>query len=171
MFEEKYSVLPGDMSNATSFWSDCIDHASIPSNTCDGDGNGGFSIYEEMRFWQHLSLSGLIEGNFNGNQVSGSTEEDFLPQSDLGDHFYVDETPSGDDKSDVTITSFLNGNVFWFDFPPDLLESELYSIDKKMDDGEPYTGWVGLSTQDGSGSGCLDSSSNYDPTNLSLIHI
>ena len=78
-FRDKYFALPGDMRNATAFWGDqatgtesCSD-GSVPDGTpgtCNGDGNGNITsaagVIEYLRFWQHLSLSGLIEGSYTG---------------------------------------------------------------------------------------------------------
>lgn len=71
-FRDKYFQLPGDMNNAASFWSaSCSDHTN---NNCNGDGNGQLTIancsssiaLEGNRAWQHMSLAGLIEGDFSG---------------------------------------------------------------------------------------------------------
>lgn len=60
-FKDKYFAIPGDMTNASSFW----------AGQTDGDGNGrvDWNGSEESRFWWHLYLAGLdnttpISGNY-----------------------------------------------------------------------------------------------------------
>lgn len=79
-FQVRYFALPGDMSNATDFWSaahttaaTCRITLSTGEETCNGDGDGQIefisdpdSSYEETRAWQHLANGGFIEGNYNG---------------------------------------------------------------------------------------------------------
>jgi prepilin-type N-terminal cleavage/methylation domain-containing protein len=64
-FYDRYQQLPGDFSQATNYWPACTD---VAGNTCNGDGNG--EIYdwadEEIRAWQHLTLSGLLDGTYTG---------------------------------------------------------------------------------------------------------
>lgn len=66
-FREKYNALPGDMSNASDYWSDCLDITA--SLDCNGNGNLQIGEYagldEVQRAWQHLALAGLIEGSYD----------------------------------------------------------------------------------------------------------
>src|ERR1035441_2116364 len=83
--QNKYDGLPGDISNATYYWGaagtptntwgGCYSIVGTGTQTCDGNGDGqiwygGGPYAEPYRFWQHLSLAGLIEGSYNG--VDGS---------------------------------------------------------------------------------------------------
>jgi prepilin-type N-terminal cleavage/methylation domain-containing protein len=91
-FKEKYSALPGDMSNAVSFWGradngsfsgQCANPYTDGGNsiqTCNGDGNGKVGIwqpilparyYEAFRSWQHLANAGLITGKYTGTMGNG----------------------------------------------------------------------------------------------------
>ncbi|MFI4954463.1 MAG: Tfp pilus assembly protein FimT/FimU, partial [Gammaproteobacteria bacterium] len=68
LFKQKYDYAPGDMPNATTYW---------PS-AYNGNGNGAIDMVpnnyvssgESYYAWQHLSLSGMISGNYTG-QNSG----------------------------------------------------------------------------------------------------
>ena len=67
-FRQQYNSFPGDLTNMKSYFSTCTDSGG---NTCNGDGdaridNGGDDLapYEDIRFWQHLSLAGFLQGNF-----------------------------------------------------------------------------------------------------------
>lgn len=86
-FKNQYSGLPGNITDATSYWGTdpdgCPSHANrIPKQaTCDGSGSG-YIVYgaggcaaptawpESFRAWQHLANAGLIDGRFTG--VAGS---------------------------------------------------------------------------------------------------
>jgi len=83
-FKDRYESYPGDMFNATKFWTaqnpahaTCIVTPSTSVATCNGDGNGwittagvGTTYYEANRFWQHLSNAGLLPGKFTGEDVA-----------------------------------------------------------------------------------------------------
>lgn len=89
-FRDKYFGLPGDITNATSFWgaadgddgtdssgAACTTVVSTSTATCNGDGNAILaspsSYYENYRAWQHLANAGLVEGFYTGTQdTSGS---------------------------------------------------------------------------------------------------
>lgn len=93
-FQQKYFAIPGDITNATSFWGSaggngnigggCETTTGTGTQTCNGNGNGRHEVsftspgnrYEEMfTFWQHLANSGLINGTFSGK--SGAVGGDY----------------------------------------------------------------------------------------------
>jgi len=86
-FRDKYNALPGDMTNATSYWG--TDPNGCPNlgpwtstpqtTTCNGDGNGvitaaagtwtqaaAVSNFENFRAWQQLADAGFILGGYSG---------------------------------------------------------------------------------------------------------
>jgi prepilin-type N-terminal cleavage/methylation domain-containing protein len=80
-FQDKYMALPGDMTNATTFWGAAgtcpIPYTTTASTaTCNGDGSGtiGSSTTagvlskssEWWTAWQQLADAGLIPGSFTG---------------------------------------------------------------------------------------------------------
>lgn len=85
-FKSQYGGLPGDITNATTYWGNyanpnCTN--SLPSDsyypgTCNGDGNGiieknpvGPNFHTEMtRAVQQLALAGLISGTYNGTSTT-----------------------------------------------------------------------------------------------------
>lgn len=86
-FRSKYSALPGDMRNATSYWqvdssaAVCTSNGSAGSSVngvCDGDGDGRVECgpntlnagSENFQFWRQLQLAGLIQGMFTGKTVA-----------------------------------------------------------------------------------------------------
>jgi len=81
-FKEKYMALPGDMTNASSFWglqsavvNTCMQVPASGTATCNGDGDGKIDYdngagadnpYEGFRAWQHMANAGIIEGTYTG---------------------------------------------------------------------------------------------------------
>lgn len=82
-FRDKFFALPGDMPNATTFWTaidpdpdTCYLISAVGKPTCNGDnsgligngtvGDGGIGTSEVLRVWQHLAAAGLIEGSYSG---------------------------------------------------------------------------------------------------------
>ena len=172
IFKEKYTALPGDMANATSYWGradtgafsgQCAapdtDTGTAPQ-TCNGDGsgkvrdNGAAGKTNEMfRFWQQLANEGLIAGKYTGVAGSGG-----VFHSILGTNVPASKYPNGgwsiNDLPNYAgaITTFKAdyGNHFMLaaastvSLPnfPLLLPEEAWNIDIKMDDGKPGTGSV-----------------------------
>lgn len=97
-FRDRYMALPGDITNATSFWgiasgttgndATCYntDSTTISDTrlTCNGNGNGRWLVTdgvsdtsdpEGFRAWQHLANAGLVEGSYTGTKISGTTRK------------------------------------------------------------------------------------------------
>lgn len=71
-FKLKYDAWPGDMADAHDYFGDDCD--STASN-CNGDGDSiiefsDSAANESWRMWQHLVLSGIIEGSYTGENGS-----------------------------------------------------------------------------------------------------
>lgn len=89
-FRDKYLAMPGDMANATRFWSaadggdglgtDCYMANNNDATTCNGDGNGKIGTAtgtlptgpESYRFWHHLKNAGLYANNLTGVPASAT---------------------------------------------------------------------------------------------------
>jgi prepilin-type N-terminal cleavage/methylation domain-containing protein len=68
IFEDQYDSLPGDMTDAESYWPvDCVD---ATGDACNGNGDGKVDDVsgnrEQYRFWQHLALGDFIPGEYRG---------------------------------------------------------------------------------------------------------
>ena len=158
-FKEKYFALPGDIPNATAFWGKDNTHCSGDSGTtkipgtCNGNGDGIMGTTnaadtnaEVFRSWQHLTLAGLIEGSYTGQSGPTSPSEFGVPGVNVpksrfpntGWTFWWGGNYPGDDHS----YAFDYGNMLRFGTGPVLTPSELWNIDKKMDDGKPATGKI-----------------------------
>lgn len=151
-FLNDYTMLPGDLSRATSYWPTCsVD--PITAASCNGNGNTIIDNLESLRFWQHLTLSGMLEGSYSGI-VAGdgsSSAQDFLavgrnvPPSKINKALWA--------VRDGT-SMLLSGNFFILggidsDDPGDTQPNEAVvkpedavNIDRKLDDGKPTSGTV-----------------------------
>lgn len=169
-FRDKYMAIPGDMRNASAFWNAadgstgltnaCLN--STAAGTCNGNGDGGLNTqtysHENFRFWQHMSLAGLIEGTYTG--VTGPLEV-----TDVVAGTNVPSTKIGSTSVifPLSLTSVSASNTYYFpgsygtvayrvgadtnggNFNGDsntFTNEMAWNIDSKMDDGKPGTGKV-----------------------------
>ena len=167
-FKLKYDALPGDMTNATTYWgkanavqSTCEVTLGTGTQTCDGNGDGfirgnanGATESEKFRMWQHLALAGMITGIYTGTGGTGNTGTYALP----GTNVPVGPLPNSgfsmgfgfDYVASANYFPSQYGNVINFGAPccgvetyvPILLTEEARAIDVKMDDGKPGQGAV-----------------------------
>ena len=192
-FKDKYFALPGDMTNAQSFWgvahatpATCITTASTTSATCNGNGDGlvnySAGSNEWYRFWQHLANAGLIEGQYSG--VSAALAPTYVstasnsPAAKLSSSLWFvvswgiisDGTGGGASVFNGTYNNTFQlggivagGDPAGYIFTPE----ELWNIDTKLDDGKPATGK--LRSRSGLSSGCTNAASYADLTGSYLL--
>ncbi len=155
-FYGKYDALPGDIPNATSFWAtSCTNSGGSPVNPCNGDGDrrieyntsGGSEKFEDVRAWQHLSLSGYYPGDFSG-VVSGNRFALGVnaPESEKAGLGYWIMRPMGTttyygQTGNLVMVGRVDGTTGTLD-AAGLTVQESHSLDLKTDDGEPDTGDV-----------------------------
>jgi prepilin-type N-terminal cleavage/methylation domain-containing protein len=167
-FRDKYFQLPGDMTNATAFWTSaggtgadttCADVASTTAATCNGDGDGriearaGSTVDETYRAWQHLANAGLIEGTYSGTRGASGNWHSVIgtnvPRSRIGTTGYS----LADSNTFSGNAQFFDGayttRMFWgtasgadSTVGPAISSEEAWNIDTKLDDGKPSTGSV-----------------------------
>jgi prepilin-type N-terminal cleavage/methylation domain-containing protein len=137
-FKLKYNALPGDFVRAKSYWPDplCTDDGA---NTCNGNGDGNIwgsgAAGEDMRAWEHLSLSGIVPSNLTGKLSGGSREVPGvnIPVSPRGGYRIAASTLYTKIVNSVRIVNGLaNGGI--------LEVSEAQGIDVKIDDGLASSG-------------------------------
>ena len=161
-FRDKYFAVPGDMTNATSFWGkDATNCNSQPGNagtpgTCNGNGDGAVDFAtaanatsEIFQFWKHLALAGLIEGTYNG--LSGSAGLYAIdvgvnvPRSRLQNAAWYAST-NRNYPGDANSFRYDLDNYFIIELAPSggpiLRPEEAWGIDTKVDDGRPASGKV-----------------------------
>lgn len=160
-FKTKFSALPGDMRNATSYWGTATTcpgtqaSPKIDKRTCNGDGDGDVGSTERHLFWHHLSAADLIAGKFTGVQsASGSIffikAGVNIPESKLTAGSYGMYTTSNslsvnyynEDRSRHALQLATHNNSGIGSATPVLTPKESRSIDNKMDDGLPAYGKV-----------------------------
>jgi len=164
-FRDKYMAIPGDMSNAQSFWgvahatpATCITTASTTSATCNGDGDGTLEVAsagsnEYFRFWQHLANAGLIEGNYSGVAGSASQYDTVAansPASKVQASFWSVANFGTIASGDTVYYEGTYGNSFQLgadnggpsgNADAALIKAEeMWGIDMKLDDGKPAYG-------------------------------
>jgi prepilin-type N-terminal cleavage/methylation domain-containing protein len=186
-FNDKFSELPGDMKDATSYWGvSTACGGAVANGTCNGNGNGAVenaaavsTSGEVFQFWNHLALAGLIAGKYTGvagptNVVTGAdsvlgTNVPKGPIETTGWAMYYQPNYAGD----VSTYKFDYGNtlIFGGNNPgsiPDqagLKPEDAWNIDAKVDDGMPGTGKVMAHESYGwanAANGCTTSASNTD---------
>lgn len=177
-FRDKYMAIPGDMTNATSFWGSAggtgsiadISCYSVPSTTttCNGDGNGrisepsGSAWNEQWRAWQQLANAGLIEGSYPGVQGSyaGGSVANVprlnVPATKLNSTAYwillnLNNAASTQYFAGTRWGNYLsNGGPLATSLDP----TEAWNLDKKIDDAAPATGSVTAYKGNGSTTYC-----------------
>lgn len=167
-FRDKYFAIPGDFKDATRFWGRQTGNADCATNSgaagpnangaCDGNGDGSNGIAgaasqssEQMQFWRHLALAGLIEGTYSGHVGSGSYAQgnaDNLPASKVNSGYWATGHWNNIPGGNPTVYALDFGNYLLLgaltssDFPwnPLLRPEEAWNIDTKVDDGKPARG-------------------------------
>jgi len=169
-FRDKYMALPGDMTNATSFWGagtcpgTSANTATAQTTTCNGDGDGVIEQAEAStstsnglyRFWQHLANAGLIEGAYTGvsnNAAYNTTYSNIglnVPAGRISNSGWTMYPLGVIAISDTSYFEGSYGNNFVFGGGQtsgitniaNLKPEEAWSIDTKLDDGKPAVGNV-----------------------------
>lgn len=166
LFKQKYKELPGDLSNAESFWGsdtacpNTVYNAKGHVATCNGDGNGtignyfvdgGTTSYEILRAWQHLSNAGMLSGTYSGTQGSSGVVHSMpgtnVPRGALkgtGFSLLYIFLPNG--NADYFPARYNHAYIYGkftassFTNGRILKPQEAFQIDQKVDDGKPASG-------------------------------
>jgi prepilin-type N-terminal cleavage/methylation domain-containing protein len=134
-FEDRYRALPGDYSQADI-------NINCGATVCiNGDGNGrieagtGGAIHEEILAWAHLSASGLIAGSYVMANSAVTTSD----ETNTARNFYtgiflqlVFDSSWGPPTNAVKKHHLNTGGLV----PVEILAE----VDRKIDDGKPYSG-------------------------------
>lgn len=137
-FVEKYYAAPGDMPDAESVWG--------ASNTDNGDGDGdveGGASDEEYLFWQHMGLSGFIDGRYPGSLTGTNVDPGVdIPSGPYTKSGYSALSRGFRVSSDIISISLARArsvdNIDYAVFTP----KQAHSIDRKVDDGNPSEGQI-----------------------------
>jgi len=158
-FKMEYNAIPGDMDNATSYW----------SGTFDGNGNGKIddsNTTEIIYVWQHLTLAKLIPGSYTGvhEEIGSAMIGKIVPQSGYdslagyGMYYSSRNLPYTTGPHSQEARNYLRfGRVYTSGDDRigknALTNADALSIDTKMDDGKPGLGLV-YARSSGGGTDC-----------------
>ncbi len=177
IFLDKYNQLPGDMYSATTRLPNCTNAVSCYS----GDGDSAIMALptspphvftglatsfnsEDVQFWKHLSLSGLITSVNSGATTMGGGISH--PSAPIRGYFHVYSpqvyAPPHPTGNMIALRNSIQGPYNQRNLNP-LTPYEAQYIDKKMDDGNGITGYIYSEGHGVTGVGCDDDGS-YDPT-------
>ncbi|WP_197051962.1 prepilin-type N-terminal cleavage/methylation domain-containing protein [Sphingomonas sp. 35-24ZXX] len=191
-FRDKYFALPGDLTNATSFWglaggdgrnAACNNAVTNSTATCNGNGNGLIATTganENTLFWQHQSNAGLIEWK----PIKASTcceVNQSLPASRLSQgSWFIGGFSAPVSGSANAFDGVYAPNAFSFSHRPNnstvqgvLAPEEAWNIDIKMDDGIIHSGryvanWSAVFSRSGVACSTAASAADFNATyNLS----
>lgn len=151
-FKLKYNGLPGDIPNASSYWTTC----ASPATLCNGNNDGVIgNVYanafvESARVWQILGLSGLISGSYPGTYGPVGDHDHLIGVTSpalkisgagmaIGSWGYQDTVwlYAGNYQNAIFLGSYTSGDYPQGNF---LTPTEAQSIDSKYDDGKPGVG-------------------------------
>lgn len=156
-FRQKYFGLPGDLRNAQQFWGD----GDATGETWNGDGDGEIDYgsaanqeAENLMFWQHMALAGLINGEFTGVAGAGSVEDSYIGVNVPGSKFssagwsiqyasvggvYTAQWYNIEYGNFYTIGAKITGYEM---SAPVMSPEDAWNIDTKFDDGQPAKGVI-----------------------------
>ncbi|RYE13339.1 MAG: hypothetical protein EOP34_09025 [Rickettsiales bacterium] len=172
-FKEIYKALPGDFtSTSIPLFGTIADGISIlygDGNNIIDNGTNSQSRYESLIALQHLSLAGLIAGNFSGDWSNNAALR-FLPLYNDKGYYFGNVSISNNVSSNVDFTN--NRSVIFYSRIFDsnsngvinvssetllsvISPTDMYKIDYKYDDGFPNTGNVLSFNGTDNSSGCI----------------
>ena len=158
-FQLSYQAMPGDMSNASSYWQGCRYNIA----DCNGDGDGVITSIAEDRTteaalaWQHLSISGLLSEQYSGDLIGDHyIPGESMPKAPYENAGYLIANRIAYHNAGWNPSHYLKvGKLANYRFEtPAVSLSDAAALDHKMDDGIASEGDIlAYSTQE---HGCLD---------------
>lgn len=150
-FRLKYNNLPGDIDNASSYWSGTANGNKDAVICCAGSSASN----EQYLFWYHLGLSGILSGGYDNNGAwtnNPQISEEVAPVASGGNHGVMPVHAGSWTNWGWATTGLYGrtGNAFkiglveasTFTRAGVINAEEMYSIDAKHDDGLPATGKI-----------------------------
>jgi prepilin-type N-terminal cleavage/methylation domain-containing protein len=199
-FRGKYAYIPGDITGAqaTVFGLEARagtvglgDGNGLLQGVDDDDtvGNGLYCGQEQRLFWDDLSTTNLVDGNYNANAnltTALSTAEalqGIFPGAKLGrGNMITVFSASGYNYYEITGITACADNAdpgFAYTLTTSLTPQEAFNIDSKMDDSRPATGTVRGMLATGAvdtacdvvaGDACCTTASRYQTTTQDLAN-
>lgn len=167
-FRLQYNYLPGDLPNGSQYGFGGGDHGNGNRFLQDDASHAGWhskNNAELTQFWIHLGQSGakLLPNDFQGgtgatNAVSSLADlDELLPKDSFDGHWGVisnKPSNSGQGSAFVLGTTNVGASTNWA-VRHYLTPRAAFSLDNKLDDGNPFTGNVLAKGGDGSSHCCL----------------
>jgi prepilin-type N-terminal cleavage/methylation domain-containing protein len=123
-FQARYSALPGDF----------IAASAAGLGNAAGDGDGLIAGIESCAVFEHLQLSGFIQGSFTpGSDQSGECTAQSNMENQFSGHYLLSNTIQGANSRENAMTLQLGATI---------PVSQLAELDRKIDDGNPLRGAV-----------------------------
>lgn len=157
-FRLEYDQLPGDINNASDFFSGCAVDTNLAGNTCNGDGDGDLKyrkttddLREGWRAHEHLLLAGLYSGyelTAPGVMVAGEGNRRAIigmnvARSAWKNTGYCLGHTNQPIKRKGEIRMFVGSqSTGWSCTFEAFTHGQAYQIDKKSDDSFPNTGSI-----------------------------
>ncbi|HEX2825706.1 MAG TPA: prepilin-type N-terminal cleavage/methylation domain-containing protein [Burkholderiales bacterium] len=137
-FLDRYKALPGDYSGAA---------ANITGATGSGDGDGQIEAgAESILAWEHLAKSGFINGSYVANGATTPTDANNPKNPYAGYMQLIYDGVYGTGTSTTPAGSRHNLKT-----GPNIPVEIVGELDRKVDDGSPYTGAFQFSPYAGGG--------------------
>jgi prepilin-type N-terminal cleavage/methylation domain-containing protein len=165
-FRSKYAALPGDLTDATSYWATAV----------NGNGNGVLDwaaaanlTGEVYEFWKQLALAGIVEGQFTGLAGTGGASHMVvgtnIPKATLTNAgwgawtlaIYAGDASNYNYNYGDLLTLGGTTTTAW-NYTPVLKPEEAWGLDSKLDDGMPGAGKI----ISGNITTCANATSNTD---------
>ncbi len=176
VFRLQYNALPGDMANASSYWTGLTTNTS---GTGNGNGNGMIENTAECyALWQHLTISNLYPGQYPGTNIGGGQPVAGInvPNAPLSaDSRYIIWRHNPGIYGKVAHSINLSAGSYAWNSA--VTAKEAYSMDAKIDDGladkgKVYTAkgadyWASGAGNPGVVDRCISGTSNYDAASAS----
>ena len=127
-FQDRYRALPGDYAAADP-------NIKCASACPNGDGNGRIEgNTEPILVWTHLTAAGFMNGSYNATSSTSSPADDNTPKNPYSvyiqlkyDNIYGDPGSPSSNKHNLKTGTQVPVEI-------------IAEVDRKIDDGRPYTG-------------------------------
>ena len=133
-FKDRYQAKPGDFNQAVR---------DLGGPTVNGNGDGFVTLTEANDVWSHLSIAGLISGNYAVVDTTDFWTCVGCMENGFGQTMVLSWNNWGMVVPNVSRHRLLSGYMI-----PSTIVSE---VDKKIDDGKPTTGVISLQPAPGGG--------------------
>jgi len=176
-FRTQYAAFAGDLSNANSYWAAAADGNGNGRIGNDGAYPGDDYFGEPLQFWNHMALAGLLKEVLDPNDAG---TPDFqpginVPATNFHDGMYVASFwgigfPIFNTNGNVIVVASAAATGYWEGM---FTAREGFSLDKKMDDGRPATGFIYVDAGNASvpaGTFCGTQRWDWTPTVGSQVH-